>query len=77
MRVFYFVFILSLFQLISVFRSQPLELKAPGGKMYSENQRIAYYCIVAVVTVVSGWYSIVQLKNDWKTLKEKKNRHKK
>jgi hypothetical protein len=77
MRVFYLVFVISVFLLSGLFRSQPEELKAPGGKDYSENRRIIHYCIIAVVVAVSGWYSVVQLKKDWKTLKEKKNKHKK
>jgi hypothetical protein len=77
MRVFYLVFVISVFLLSGLFKSQPEKLKAPGGKNYSENRRIAYYCMTAVVVAVSGWYSVVQIKKDWKTLKKKMNKHKK
>jgi len=76
MRVFYLVFVISVFLLSGLFRSQPEELKAPGGKDFSENRRTVHYFIVTVIVAVSGWHSVVQLKKDWKSFKELKNKRK-
>lgn len=78
MRVFYLVFLVSVFLLSGLSRSQPERLKAPGGKDYSESRRAVHYFVVVVIAAVSGWYSAVQLKRDFRSLKKRgaNKRHK-
>lgn len=71
MRVFYPIFAVTVFLLCGLFRSQPEELKPPGGKEYSSSRRMVHYFVVGVIAVVSGWYSAVQLKEDWAKLKSR------
>lgn len=67
MRVFYLVFTVSVFLLCV----QPEKLKAPGGTEYSSSRRVVHYLVVSVIAAVSGWYSAVQLKEDWAKLKSR------
>gem|GEM_PF-4112932 len=67
MRVFYLVFIGALLLL----SARPENLKEPGGVAYSRGQRVVYYFVVGVIAVVSGWYSAIQLKQDWVRLKRR------
>ena len=71
MRVFYLVFAVSVVLLCGLFRSQPEKLKAPGGTEYSSNRRVVHYFVAGVIAVASGWYSAVQLKEDWAKLKSR------
>ena len=72
MRVFYLVFVISVFLLSGLFRSQSEKLKAPGGKVFSEYRSSVHYFVIAVIVTVSGWYSAVQIKKDWKSLRRRK-----
>lgn len=74
MRVFYLIFVVSVLLLCV----QPEKLKAPGGTEYSSSRRAVHYLVVGVIAAVSGWYSAVQLKEDWAKLKSRiKNRNNK
>ena len=66
-RVFYLVFLVSLFLLSGLFRSPRQELRAPGGSEYSDLRRVAHYSVLSVIAAVSGYFSVVQLKRDWTT----------
>jgi hypothetical protein len=74
MRVFYLIFAVSVFLLSGLFRSQPEELKAPGGTEFSGDRRVVHYLVVGVIAAVGGWYSVIQLKKDWNSLKTRKNK---
>lgn len=65
MRVFYLIFAVSVLLLFA----RPENLKEPGGAPYSSSQRMVYYFVMGIVALVSGWYSAVQLKEDWANLK--------
>jgi hypothetical protein len=71
MRIFYFLFVFSLFLLSGLFRSQPERLGRLGGAEYSESRRAVHYFTVAVMVVVSAYGSIIQFRKDWKRLKDK------
>ncbi|PYJ80834.1 MAG: hypothetical protein DME22_23030 [Verrucomicrobia bacterium] len=70
-RIFYLIFPFSLFLLSGLFRGQREELRAPGGGEFSEPRRVAHYFVVAVIAAISGWYSVVQLRKDWATLRDR------
>ena len=65
-RVVYLVFIGSIFFWFTPTKN----LRAPGNKYpYSGSRLVAHYLIISTMTIASGWYSVIQIKRDWNSLK--------
>ena len=73
-RIIYLVFLFSLFLFSEVFRSSPEKLEGPAGEQFSESQRYVHYLVVGVIAIGTGWFSFIQLKRDWKTLRDRKKK---